>query len=1086
MHDPTLGALGCGQRPRAAWSLSRNWLLACAVLVTALPIPAQALIIGGGTPTTDSPHNTDGTDIAGFNYVGRNTWNGVYLGNGYVLTAEHVGAGNIDFGSGGAYNMVTGSATHLLNPTVASDPTGSGQPTDLSLYRIAPNSSGQLPGMAPLYLPTASTSTGTAVTLVSEGPWVARPSYWTVNQSTDPWTWTPATSSTGNEAGYDYSSYSPYFMGVKRWGSNTISNNLVYTIDINGTYNYVHGLQFGFYNFGTTAGAANVAALANGDSGGGMFTTNANGMTILSGILEAKFTASGQPAFTVSYGTGLLSSTPANNFDYSAAIDIAWYASEIATQMNLSQWTSVATSGNWSDKNWNKFLNTIGRAGANQVGALVNLLAVNSAATTITLDTSATVGMLNFSSPNSYTISSINSNALTFNNGGSGATLADWQGNHTINAAIVMAENLSVNVVTAGSTLSLQQPIGGSGFGITKTGSGSLVLSAVNTYTGGSTVNGGTLTVTAAGSLATGLITIASGATATINGGLGNGSNITNSGTFSLAGAGTLGSLTNNGAANFLGTVSLGSITDNGSGTINFSGNARVGIMYNYSSSGAISFTGATANVAEFTGVGCTTILGNTILTIGSDNATANYTGSIMQQAGTSASLVKMGTGQQNLSGSNGYTGSTTVNAGLLYLPASATFSSSSIVVAAGASIEIDCAYSGGGLNNSGMFSQLSSANVGAVVNTGTMSMGGNVTTGAVVNSGTLRMTGATYNLSSLGGSGAVNLGNTALQIGFDGNNSMITGSISQYGATSGSVTKNGAGTLTLNAANSYVGGTTVNGGTLLLSTSAALPAAGSLTLNGGGVQLAAAAPIPAGQSSNVLIVPQLAFQGAVTGSGSMVPTAQLDLTNNDALVHGGYTLPEVRSLLQAGYHNGTWNGNGITASTTASYAGQGLAYTTGAVWLALHPGSQFAGQNVNSNDILIKYTWQGDTTLKGYIDATDFAQLDAAYLKHIYNGGITQATWFQGDFNYDGMIDANDFAILDAAYTASKGGGLLANNPFYLANLATFGATVNYAGLVTSYLAANVTPVPEPATLALAGLGAVLLLFSKGSRRQR
>ncbi|MEI8195520.1 MAG: autotransporter-associated beta strand repeat-containing protein [Phycisphaerae bacterium] len=471
------------------------------------------MIIGGGTATTDSPQNTDGTGVGGFSYVGRNIYNGVYLGNGYVLTAAHVIGGDIDFGGTvGAYSWVASSAVQVQN-TVSGD-AGNGLPTDLVTYRIQPNASGQLPNLAPLWLPTAASNFGTAVTLVAEGPWVARPSYWTVNQTTNPWTWTPSDSTNGNEAGFDYSSQSVY--GVKRWGSNTINANLNYTISVNGVTNYIHGTQMGFYNFGTsgTGGVPNEAALANGDSGGGLFRT-INGMTALAGILEAKFTASGQPNLTQSYGTGLAG----GYYNYSSAVDIAWYANVIAAQMHLSQWTSTAASANWTDSKWNNFENSsAGQAGPNAAGALVNLLGINTGPTVINLNTAATVGLLNFSSPNSYTIDS-GLNSLTFNNGGSGATLADWQGSHTISAAIVLAENLSVNVATAGTTLTLTKAVNGSGWGLTKIGQGQLTLSAANSYSGGTTMSAGTLNYGDPAALGAGTLTVTG--TSTLQAGLG-------------------------------------------------------------------------------------------------------------------------------------------------------------------------------------------------------------------------------------------------------------------------------------------------------------------------------------------------------------------------------------------------------------------------------------------------------------------------------------------------------------------------------------------------------------------------------------
>jgi autotransporter-associated beta strand protein len=56
-----------------------------------------------------------------------------------------------------------------------------------------------------------------------------------------------------------------------------------------------------------------------------------------------------------------------------------------------------------------------------------------------------------------------------------------------------LADNLTV---TNTSTLTLTNIISGTGYGITKLGSGTLVLGGSNTFSGGLTVSNGTLNVT--------------------------------------------------------------------------------------------------------------------------------------------------------------------------------------------------------------------------------------------------------------------------------------------------------------------------------------------------------------------------------------------------------------------------------------------------------------------------------------------------------------------------------------------------------------------------------------------------------------
>jgi autotransporter-associated beta strand protein len=87
-----------------------------------------------------------------------------------------------------------------------------------------------------------------------------------------------------------------------------------------------------------------------------------------------------------------------------------------------------------------------------------------------------------------------------------------------------------------------------------------------------------------------------------------------------------------------------------------------------------------------------------------------------------------------------------------------------------------------------------------------------------------------------------------------------------------GGLTKTGSGTVTLSAANSYAGGTTVSAGTLVITNAAGLPAGTSLTIGAGGGTVFDAGPAVGGLSD----IPAAASpqDQAATGSNALADTA--------------------------------------------------------------------------------------------------------------------------------------------------------------------------------------------------------------------
>ena len=186
--------------------------------------------------------------------------------------------------------------------------------------------------------------------------------------------------------------------------------------------------------------------------------------------------------------------------------------------------SALAANSTWkgaSNGNWNNSANWYSGVPGAADTATFDSTSANNASIYIGTTAGKSISSINFAS----------SATLTFNiklaagpNSGGAANLTVSSGG-TITVADGFSHNLgsgsfgsgtvgnlvlggSYNIATTSGNLTIDQPVtqSSSGFGITKSGSGTLTLSAVNTYSGNTTINasGGTVTISGSGSLNSG------------------------------------------------------------------------------------------------------------------------------------------------------------------------------------------------------------------------------------------------------------------------------------------------------------------------------------------------------------------------------------------------------------------------------------------------------------------------------------------------------------------------------------------------------------------------------------------------------
>jgi autotransporter-associated beta strand protein len=548
---------------------------------------------------------------------------------------------------------------------------------------------------------------------------------------------------------------------------------------------------------------------------------------------------------------------------------------------------SFASSGNWDNGVPNAAGDTAKFGGSASTHA--NL------ARTIQLNGNETVGEIDFSSPNgeSYTITQGSSGNLILNNGTTAAVIA-YTGTHTIDSTVPveLSSNLSVGSSNGSDSLTIAGVIANTNTGtlaatLTKTGPGVLALTNANTYgptsagTVGTNLNGGTLQVGNNASLGSGNLSFGSNATLQAGAaGLMLANNVviasggltatvdTNGDTFGLSGV--ISDIGGAGALTVASTTTGGTLvltnaeTYGGATTINSGATLQLG---NGSTSGSIGSTAAITDngalVFEGPSSGAVTVSNN----IGG-------TGSLTQASVAGNALT--------LSGSNTYSGLTTVSSGSLVLANTYALQDSVLNL------------SGGGAS----FSTPTAAIMVGLEGSQNLS------------------------LTNTGSSAAV-----ALSLTGAGNYS-YTGNLSGLG----SVTMNGTGSAQIGSSGvggaSYAGGTTVNSGSLTIS------GTGTQT---GPVTLSAGTLILAGNSEftgPVILYGNGASTFTVENNAIINSSSPLEPNNGETAVSGYATaivatIENNASVTVSGFSWGNQNartqtGNSLTIANSASFIDNG------------------------------------------------------------------------------------------------------------------------------------------------------------------
>ena len=145
----------------------------------------------------------------------------------------------------------------------------------------------------------------------------------------------------------------------------------------------------------------------------------------------------------------------------------------------------------------------------------------------------------------------------------------------------------------------------------------------------------------------------------------------------------------------------------------------------------------------------------------------------------------------------------------------------------------------------------------------------------------------------------------------------------------------------------------------------------------------------------------------SITGAGT------LDLTNNDMLVDysaGSSPLASIQGWINSARDAGAWTGAGLTSSTARDNAAHNT--TLGAIERADYSGATFDSETLDSDVVLVKYTYYGDANFSGTVTFDDYVRIDTGF-----NTGRTG--WSNGDFNGDGVVNFDDYVLIDVSFNS-------------------------------------------------------------------
>lgn len=321
------------------WCCSQSVQLGLILALLLLPSSADALVVktwnGDGTP--DLVNNTAPADDPGWHNTSSNR-SLIYLGNQWVISAEHAGTGSA-FLPGGNYTQIPGTKIALSNPSSFANGSLTAI-SDLQMFRINTHPDTGLtpedqdPLVRDITISTSTPTFNTEVLMIGAGS----------TRSLDSEGFNGQKDFGTNDYGFDTAGSSDQ---VKTWGTNKIAatssvsgitreglNVLVEfgdpgpndTIGVLTRFDRGHNVSNVAINDGSLDDEAQASG---GDSGGPVFMKNDNDEWVLAGLMHAIFVVGGHSTSDAWFG------------DLTGISDLSHYGAEIQSLLASNEYSAM-------------------------------------------------------------------------------------------------------------------------------------------------------------------------------------------------------------------------------------------------------------------------------------------------------------------------------------------------------------------------------------------------------------------------------------------------------------------------------------------------------------------------------------------------------------------------------------------------------------------------------------------------------------------------------------------------------------------------------------------------------------------------